>query len=94
MRVVGKQAVAGFVRTTESRVGRAIATYCRSATVSASVDCLGCLAYLHYETYQTLSYTCDRLRPDTGACYFRIRLLIARASMTCSYGNSARPKWP
>jgi hypothetical protein len=44
MRVVGKQAVAGFVRATDSRVGRATAAYCRSATVGASVDCLGCLA--------------------------------------------------
>jgi hypothetical protein len=29
---------------TDRRVGRATAAYCRSATVKASVDCLGCLA--------------------------------------------------
>ena len=44
MRVVGKQNVVGFVRATDNQVGRATAAYCPSATVSASVDCLGCLA--------------------------------------------------
>jgi hypothetical protein len=38
-----KQAVAGLVRAADSRPGRATATYCRSATVIASVDRPRCL---------------------------------------------------